>query len=156
MLRLVGLSQQGREVKIRYKLINPAKSVAARKLDESWRARESNPSCGRKFCSGNGVWLGRTRNRPDASIAYREYYRTGGPAVKFRASKEAFNEYPFRVLMVFKSEARRNNLAGSLLKLNPPILKQCWLTTLDEVTQNPLGQIWKKPEDSGSKRNSLL
>jgi len=90
------------------------------------------------------------------AIAYREYYRTGGLAVKFGALKESFSEYPFRVLMVFKSEARRDNVAGTLLKLKPPILKQCWLTTLPEVTENPLGEIWKKPEDSGSKRNRLL
>jgi hypothetical protein len=90
------------------------------------------------------------------AIAYREYYRTGGLAVKFGASKEALNEYPFRVLMIFKSAARRDNVSESLLRLKPPMLKQCWLTTLAEVTNDPLGQIWKKPEDTGEKRNSLF
>jgi len=90
------------------------------------------------------------------AIAYREHYRTGGLALKFGAPKEAFNEYPFRVLIVCKSEARRDNVAANLLKVNPPILKQCWMTTLQEVTTDALGEIWKKPEDSGEKRNSLL
>src|SRR5205814_1753801 len=35
------------------------------------------------------------------ALAYREYYRTGGLAIRFGATKEAFNDYPFRVLMVF-------------------------------------------------------
>jgi len=90
------------------------------------------------------------------ALAYREYYRTGGLAVKFAASKEAFTEYPFRVLMVFKSQARRDNVVAALLALNPPILKQCWTTTLEEVTRNPLGEIWKKPEDATARRNPLL
>jgi hypothetical protein len=90
------------------------------------------------------------------ALAYREYYRTGGLAVRFGGVKEAFTEYPFRVLMVFKSQARRDNVAASLLKINPPILKQCWLTTLQEVTTNPLGEIWKKPEDAGEEKNRLL
>lgn len=90
------------------------------------------------------------------ALAYREYYRTGGLAIKFGASKESFNDYPFRVLMIFKSQARRDNVAESLLKVKPPILKQCWMTTLEEVTANPLGEIWKKPEDTGLQRSSLL
>jgi len=90
------------------------------------------------------------------ALAYREYYRTGGLAVKFGEPREASKDYAFRVLMVFKSEARRDNVAESLLKVNPPILKQCWLTTLSEVTTNPLGEIWKKPEDTKEKRNRLL
>ena len=38
ILRIVGLGQQKRGVKIRYKLINPANSVAARRLSDSQRA----------------------------------------------------------------------------------------------------------------------
>jgi hypothetical protein len=90
------------------------------------------------------------------ALAYREYYRTGGLAVKFGASKDAFNDYPFRVLMVLKSGARRDNVAENLLKIKPPILKQCWLTTFAEVTTNPLGEIWTKPENTGAKKNRLV
>lgn len=94
------------------------------------------------------------------ALAYREYYRTGGLAVKFGASKEARNEYPFRVLMIFKSEKRRDNVAENLLKVNPPILKQCWLTTLEEIRFDPLGEIWICPmyyqEFTNGNRISLL
>ncbi len=81
------------------------------------------------------------------ALAYREYYRTGGLAIKFMASKDAFNDYPFRVMMIFKSEARRDNVAEILLKARPPILKQCWMTTLTELIANPLGPIWIRPLD---------
>src|SRR6185503_5570398 len=94
------------------------------------------------------------------ALAYREYYRTGGLAVKFGVAKEATNEYPFRVLMVFKTEKRRDNVAENLLKVKPPILKQCWLTTLEEITTNPLGTIWIQPVNherfaNGSQRELL-
>ena len=90
------------------------------------------------------------------ALAYREYYRTGGLSVRFGASKADFKDYPFRVLIVLKSEARRDNFAESLLQLKPPILRQCWLTTFEEVTKAPLGEIWKKPEDEDSQRRALL
>lgn len=87
------------------------------------------------------------------ALAYREYYRAGGLALKFGAPKEAANEYPFRVLMVFKSDARRDNVMANLLKVKPPILKQCWLTTFKEITEEPLGKIWLRPLDT---RNAEL
>ena len=54
---------------------------------------------------------------------------------------------PFRVLIVLKSAERRNNTAERLLQNNPPILTQAWLTTFDEVTADPLGTIWIRPQD---------
>jgi hypothetical protein len=81
------------------------------------------------------------------AIAYREYYRTGGLAARFGAPKDAFNEYPFRVLMVCKTAERRTNIAERLLQNTPPILTHVCLTTLEEVTTNPLGAIWIRPID---------
>jgi predicted kinase len=46
-----------------------------------------------------------------------------------------------------KSAERRNNTAERLVQNNPPILKMAWLTTLAEVTADPLGAIWIRPEE---------
>jgi hypothetical protein len=78
---------------------------------------------------------------------YLEYYRSGGFAEKQGAPRAAFKEYPFRVLMVFKSAERRNNTAERLLLHRPPILSQVCLSTLKEVTADPLGAIWIQPRD---------
>jgi hypothetical protein len=78
---------------------------------------------------------------------YREYYKSGGFAVRNGAPSTDFKAFPIRVLMVFKSAERRNNTAEGLLQLNPPILTQVWLTTIAEVTANPLGPIWIIPAD---------
>lgn len=56
-------------------------------------------------------------------------------------------EFPFRVLMVMKSAERRNNTAKRLAHNNPRILELVWLTTLAEVTSDPLGLIWIRPAD---------
>ena len=79
--------------------------------------------------------------------AYLAYYKSGGFAVRNGAPRDGFKEYPFRVLMVFKSAERRNNMAARLVENNPPILTLVWLTTLGEVTDNPLGAIWIQPKD---------
>jgi hypothetical protein len=78
---------------------------------------------------------------------YLDYYKSGGFAVRNGAPRSAFKEFPFRVLMVFKTAERRNNTAERLLQQNPPILTQVCLATLDEVTTNPLGAIWIRPKD---------
>lgn len=79
--------------------------------------------------------------------AYLAYYKSGGFAVRNGATRDSFKEYPFRVLMVFKSAERRNNMAERLIHNNPPILTQVWLTTLAEATVNPFGAIWIQPKD---------
>jgi hypothetical protein len=67
--------------------------------------------------------------------------------VRNGATQDRFKEYPFRVLMVFKSAERRNNMAERLSNNNPPIFTLAWLTTFAEVTANPLGAIWIQPKD---------
>ncbi|MFA6287465.1 MAG: replication-relaxation family protein [Opitutaceae bacterium] len=81
------------------------------------------------------------------AYCYLNYYKAGGFAVKNGAPRSDFKDYPFRVLMVFKTVERRNNTAERLLQGNPPILTQVYLSTLEEVRENPLGAIWIRPID---------
>jgi hypothetical protein len=79
--------------------------------------------------------------------AYLAYYRSGGFAVRSGSTRDRFKEYPFRVLMVFKSAERRNNMAERLVENVPSIRTQVWLATFAEVTAHPLGVIWIQPKD---------
>jgi len=76
---------------------------------------------------------------------YCDYYRSGGFAVKQGAARSDFNRHPFRVLLVCKSKERCNNIAATLVNMHPPILRQVWLATFDDVKRDPLGQIWLEP-----------
>lgn len=78
---------------------------------------------------------------------YLDYYRNGGFALSCGGERGAYKEFPFRVLIICKSEERRDNAAKRLRQSNPPILTQVWLTTTKEATENPLGAIWVKPRD---------
>ena len=78
---------------------------------------------------------------------YGAYYRTGGFAVRHGHSPDDYKQFPFRVLMVFNNAERRNNATEKLLQLTPPVLTQVWLTTFEEITKNPLGNIWIRPID---------
>lgn len=78
---------------------------------------------------------------------YLDYYQSGGFAVRNGAAVTDTKAFPFRVLVVLKSAERRNNTAERLLQRTPPILRMAWLTTLAEVTTNPLGQIWIRPAE---------
>jgi hypothetical protein len=78
---------------------------------------------------------------------YREFYKSGSFAARNGAPRTDFKSFPFRVLMVLKSDERRNNTTERLLHHNPPILTQVWLTTFAEVTADPLGAIWILPMD---------
>jgi hypothetical protein len=78
---------------------------------------------------------------------YLDYYRSGGFAERNGAPRESFREYPFRVLVVLKTEERRNNFAERLLWNEPPILSQVWLSTHSEASSDPLGPIWMRSQD---------
>lgn len=78
--------------------------------------------------------------------SYLEHYASGGFAVRNGATVADKKSFPFRVLIVMKSAERRNNTAERLAQNNPPILTLAWLTTLDEVTHDPLGAIWIQPK----------
>ena len=79
--------------------------------------------------------------------SYFDYYKRGGFAVRNGAARSNFKDFPFRVLMVFKTAERRNNTAERLLQHNPQILTQVCLSTLEEVKKNPFGAIWFCPAD---------
>lgn len=79
--------------------------------------------------------------------SYLEHYASGGFAVRNGATVADKKSFPFRVLIVMKSAERRNNTAARLTQNNPPILTLTWLTTMDEVTRDPLGAIWIQPKD---------
>ena len=78
---------------------------------------------------------------------YLDYYKSGGFAVRNEASRSAYKEFPFRVLIVLKNAERRNNTAERLLQNNPPILTLVYIWTLMEVLADPLGKIWIRPVD---------
>jgi hypothetical protein len=78
---------------------------------------------------------------------YLDYYRRGGFAIRNGATRDDFEKFPFRVLMVFKNAERRNNTAERLLQNIPPILTMVYLSTFEEVTRDPLGAIWVRPLD---------
>jgi Replication-relaxation len=73
---------------------------------------------------------------------YHDYYKSGKFAVRNGATRDDYKLFPFRVLFVFKTAERRNNTAERLLQKNLPIFKQVCLSTLEEVTRDPLGAIW--------------
>lgn len=83
----------------------------------------------------------------ERAIAYRAHFRSGGFAEARNGRREAFEEYPFRVLAIFKTVERRNNAAERLLLIDPPIKTILWLTTMPEVLRDPLGSIWMRPVD---------
>jgi hypothetical protein len=78
---------------------------------------------------------------------YVDYYKSGGFAKRNGADPSAYSQYPFRVLMVFKSAERRNNTAEKLLLMNPPIFTQVYLSTYGEATSKPLEAVWIRPID---------
>lgn len=74
-----------------------------------------------------------------------DYYKSGGFAARNGAARSDYKEFPFRVLMVFKTAERRNNTAERLLQSNLPVFKQACLSTLEEVTRDPFDAIWIRP-----------
>jgi hypothetical protein len=81
------------------------------------------------------------------AMCYREYYSGGGFAFRNGATRDQFDKFPFRVLMVLQTSDRMNNTAERLLRVNPAIMTQVWLSTLKAVTNDPLGPIWIQPRD---------
>jgi hypothetical protein len=80
------------------------------------------------------------------AIRYNQFYREGGMALRHNQPKEAYQDFPFRVLFVVNSEQRKNNLATMLLQANPPILTQAWIATFEDVIKQPFAAIWLEPQ----------
>jgi hypothetical protein len=79
--------------------------------------------------------------------AYADHYRSGGMAKRFGAPVDAYEQFPFRVLIVCRTAERRNNIAAAMLTRRPPILTMVWLSTMDQICRNALGTIWIRPVD---------
>jgi len=79
------------------------------------------------------------------AAAYRRLRQRGVSAGLDQSSDWRPGVAPFRVLFVCPSAARRDHLARSLLTLTPPVLTQCWFATLDDVTRDATGAIWRLP-----------
>lgn len=80
-------------------------------------------------------------------LCYRDFYRRGGLAVRAGRPSTEYEQFPFRVLIVVRTEERRNNLCARLLALKPPILSQVWLAVISDATTKPLTPIWIRPRD---------
>lgn len=81
------------------------------------------------------------------SLCYLDYYCSGGMAVRFGDTREAYKDYPFRVIILCSSEKRCENVARRLLANNPPTLRQVWLSTTKDFLANPIGATWTRPID---------
>lgn len=81
------------------------------------------------------------------AACYVDFYRRGGYAVRRGQSPAERDHFPFRVLLVCKSEQRLDNIALHLLSLQPPILTQVWLTERVELLRHPQGAVWLCPAD---------
>lgn len=85
----------------------------------------------------------------EKAVDYRHYLDHGD--LRERVGGEG--KVPFRVLMVLKtttrrgapSVERRNNIAEALLLRPEKFGNFIWLTTLEELTGDPLGAIWVTP-----------
>jgi hypothetical protein len=77
--------------------------------------------------------------------SYLDHYRSGDFAVSCGGERSQYKEYPFRVLVILKTAERRNNLAERLLQNSPPIFTLVYLSTFQEVKNDPLGKIWIRP-----------
>jgi hypothetical protein len=89
------------------------------------------------------------------AVCYLDYYKSGRFAEANGAKREAYKQYPFRVLFVMKSEERRTNTAERLLESDPPIRTLVYLSTLSAVTTGRFGKIWIRPIDLVGRSQSL-
>ena len=78
---------------------------------------------------------------------YADYYRSGRFAVRRGGTREAYKEFPFRVVVVLKNAERRNNTAERLLQSAQLFPNQVYLTTFPEIIKDPLGPIWITPSN---------
>jgi len=77
---------------------------------------------------------------------YGQHYRKGGFAAGLGHQREEYRRFPFRVLMVFRTAARRDNVGRKLLAASAPIKSQVWLATMLELKADPLSSIWLTPK----------
>jgi hypothetical protein len=78
----------------------------------------------------------------DRCHCYLHFYRSGGFARRNGGSVADYKSFPFRVLLVCKSNERVENVAQALYNGTPSIQTQVLLATTDELRANPVGAIW--------------
>lgn len=78
------------------------------------------------------------RSHANKAVCYNLYHNTGGFAERNGASKTQHKEYPYRVLMVLKSEKRIKNIEKLLRANKPPIVSQIILQDSKSLVDNPL------------------
>lgn len=120
------------------------------KPDGFIRIHESETDGG-KFERTFFLEVDRSTEQQDVLVAragcYFDYYKSGGFAIRNGATRADYKQFPFRVLMVFKSAERRNNTAERLLQDGLPVFKQVCLATLEDATHDPFGPVWISPFD---------
>lgn len=79
------------------------------------------------------------------AIGYWNHFQNGGLAQRFGAHSSSFKSYPFRVLIVVKTQERRNNLLERLIHCSKPVNGMIWVATLKELKEGPLDAIWINP-----------
>jgi hypothetical protein len=89
---------------------------------------------------------------------YPEYFRSGRFAKWRGGSQDRPEAFPFRVLVICKSEERCWNIARLLAFSDPPIFSQVMLSTQAQAVSDPLAPIWILPKDHAcrAKRISLF
>jgi hypothetical protein len=55
----------------------------------------------------------------EKALCYRDFYASGGFALRCGATAAEFRDYPFRVLIILQTAERRNNTAERLMNCTP-------------------------------------
>jgi hypothetical protein len=85
--------------------------------------------------------------------SYNLFYRSGGIAKKFGVAQASFRDFPFRILVICKSNSRVQNLVELLTKNSPSILQQIAVYPMLEAELNPfqpLDSSWQPRSDKGN------
>ncbi len=85
----------------------------------------------------------RRRTLLSKAVGYRDWLNRGGHAKRFGFDDP--KQTPFRVLMVFQTEERRNNFFDTVLRYPRPIKGLVWATTFEKLNENPFGSHWLNP-----------
>jgi hypothetical protein len=77
----------------------------------------------------------------DRCSCYSDYYRSGGFALRHGGARGDYKSYPFRVIVICRSEQRRDNLIARLRNCRPPIVSQVIAMTTAQFRHHPLGPL---------------
>ena len=75
---------------------------------------------------------------------YWRFYKEGGFSHRLGKERSAFRQFPYRVLITCQSIERRNSIA-IMLAATVAVRNFVCLSTLGEVTTNPLAPVWVTP-----------